>query len=310
MKNTRIIILNYNGLNIMKECMPSVVEAARNAKPECKVSIIDNSSTDDSVRWLKNAFPSVDVFESENKVLCSYNDFVRTVREDIVILLNNDVKLDRNCVDPLIGVFEKNPDAFFAASRVFDFSGKKYEGNLTRFFFRGGLFGSEAVFKGFESLYDKPGLSMQQGFGAFDREKFLALGGYDEIYLPGRLEDADICFRAWKRGWKGYYEPSSVMYHKGGETFNSRFGANKSLALNFRNTYVFTVKNLELKYVFLSLVLALPRSLYFLCRLRPENLAGFVHFIPMAAKALKKRKHRFKSGYKDSDLFNMIPCGG
>ncbi len=305
--NARIIVLNYNGLDIMRECMPSVVLAAENARAQCKVSVIDNSSTDDSVKWIKVAFPSVEIFESKNRVLCSYNDFIKTLSEDIVILLNNDIKLDRGCIDPLVGVFENKPDAFFVASKVFDFPGRKCEGNLTRFFFRGGLFGSEAVSGG---CSDKPGLSMQQGFGAFDRRKFMALGGYDDIYLPGRLEDADICFRAWKKGWKGYYEPSSIMYHKGGASFNRRFGASKSLMINFRNTYVFTVKNLELKYVFVSLALAVPRSLYFLCRLRPENLLGFIYFIPMMVGAFRKRKYRFKSRYKDRDLFNMIPCAG
>lgn len=304
--NARIIVLNYNGLDIMKECMPSVVKAAESAKTQCKVSVIDNSSTDGSVNWLKDAFPCVDVYESENRVLCSYNDFIKTVGEDIVILLNNDIKLDERCIDPLTGVFENRPDAFFVASKVFDFSGRKCEGNLTRFFFRGGLFGSEAVSG---SSSEKPGLSMQQGFGAFDRRKFETLEGYDEIYLPGRLEDADICFRAWKNGWKGYYEPSSIMYHKGGESFNRKFGAGKSLVINFRNTYVFTVKNLELKYVLVSLALAIPRSLYFLCLLRPENLIGFIYSIPMMAAAFRKRKHRLKSQYRDRDLFNMVLGG-
>jgi len=302
-----IIVLNYNGIEIMNECIASVLKAARNSKKGCLVTVLDNKSTDESLPWLKSHYPEINiVVADENRVLCSYNKVVESIEEEVVILLNNDIKLDANAVDPLIAFFEDNNDAFFVASKVFDFSGKKYEGNLTRFFFRWGFFGAEAQFKGHERLISSSGLSMQQGFGAFSRVKFVELGGYDDIYLPGRLEDSDICFRAWKRGWKGYYEPESVMLHKGGESFKKDFGIRKTLVMNFKNTYLFICKNLSWEYVVLSLVMALPRNLVFLLKGRPEFFMGFLQSLPRIAEAIRRRDRNREAVYSDKELFEMV----
>ena len=67
-----IIILNYNGRDLLAECLPSIVEASHTSKYSCKVTVIDNVSTDDSVSFLKSNFPDVDVVGAkENRVLCS-----------------------------------------------------------------------------------------------------------------------------------------------------------------------------------------------------------------------------------------------
>lgn len=302
-----IIVLNYNGVEIMRECIPSIVKAAHKSKKGCSVTVLDNNSSDGSVKWLKKEYPEIHiVVASKNRVLCSYNEVVEGIAEEVAILLNNDIKLDINAVDPLIEIFEKNDDVFFAASKVFDFNGKNYEGNLTRFFFKRGIFGAESKFKGHERLIENFGISMQQGFGAFNRRKFIELKGYDDLYLPGRLEDSDICFRAWKRGWKGYYEPNSVMFHKGAESFKKNFGMSKTLVINFRNTYLFMFKNLAWKYVILSLIVALPRSIFFLLKGEPELLVGFLQSVPKIPEAVRRRNRITKAVYSDKELFEMI----
>ena len=61
------------------------------------------------------------------------------------------------------------------------------------------------------------------GSCAFDRRKFLELGGFDEILKPFYLEDTDLGYMAWKRGWKVLYQPASVVYHEHRGTIGKTF---------------------------------------------------------------------------------------
>jgi GT2 family glycosyltransferase len=80
---------------------------------------------------------------------------------------------------------------------------------------------------------------------AVDRRKFISLGGFDPLYLPGRLEDLDFCFRGYLAGYHARYLPASVAYHKGEATFRRELGADRSQALALRNTFLFQWKNLR-----------------------------------------------------------------
>ena len=130
-----IIILNYNGRDLLAECLPSVVEASDTSKYSCKVTVIDNVSTDDSVSFLRSNFPDVDVVRAkENRVLCSYNDVLRSIKDDITILLNNDLKVRNDFVDPLIEPFREE-DVFLASPKSYFFDGR-YEGGRSYIFMK------------------------------------------------------------------------------------------------------------------------------------------------------------------------------
>ena len=209
-----IIILNYNGRDLLVECLPSIVEASHTSKYSCKVTVIDNVSIDDSVEFVRANFSDVEVVEAEeNLVLCSYNDVIKSLDDDIVILLNNDLKLDKYFVDPLVSVFSDQKDVFFVASRGYSFNGVDYEGDRAIAKIKWGVLAPETRFKGHERFIKKDGYTISAGIAAFDRRKFNELGGYDDLYLPGRYEDVDLCFRGWKRGWKGIYQPESIQFH-------------------------------------------------------------------------------------------------
>src|SRR3972149_4941748 len=96
-----VLILNYNGRSPLAECLPAVVCAAAASRHRCEVAVIDNASTDDSVAWLAEHFPEVRVIRRPNRGLSSYNDVVALLPGRIAVLLNNDVKLDAGCLDPL-----------------------------------------------------------------------------------------------------------------------------------------------------------------------------------------------------------------
>lgn len=311
MKPSRILILNYNGADLLRRYLGSFVEAAARASAPCGVTVVDNCSTDSSravvedwkgrVEWMPMA---------ENRVLCSYNDAARAVKEEVLIFMNNDIEAYPDFVDPLVRPFSERSDVFFVTPRCLAADRATYEGNRTRGRVRYGVYWSTALFPGYEAGTAMPGHTMAGGFGAFDRAKFLELGGYDDLYLPGRLEDTDVCFRAQKRGWACLYEPSSLVYHQGGVSFNRRFGARKTLVMNARNTFLFMWKNLDARTLVSSTIWLPLRLAYSLLSGRPELFLGFLDALPLLPKALGKRRanasSRLATEPSDEAIFSRV----
>lgn len=299
-----VLVLNFNGRELLEKYLPSLLEAVGRSRYPSRLTGVDNRSQDGSVDYLKNNFPSVSIYEArENHVLCSYNEAAEFFKEDVLVLMNNDIRVEPDFLDPLIAPFERDSGVFFVTPRCLSPKDGSYEGNKTRGMIRRGVYWSSALYPGYERDIGKAGPTIQGGFGAFDRKKFLQLGGYDDLYLPGRLEDADICFRAYKRGWKCLYEPSSVVYHEGGVSFKKRFGHRGMLVINWKNTFLFMVKNLSDRITLIKFLLWLPfQSLYAFIAFKPEFIIGLFKSLPLLKEALKRRRELKKSGY-----LNAVP---
>ncbi len=240
-----LLILNHNGRALLEECLPSIIEAARHATIPCAVTVVDNASTDDSLAWLAEHQPGVAVVRCPNRGLASFNQVLATIDEPVAILLNNDVKLARDAVGPLVGAMADHDDALFAAPLCWSFDGRVYEGMRTRVRTRFGLVQGLCRVPGHEAAAFTAGLTASAGpVLAVDRVKFLAIGGYDPLYFPGRIEDLDFGFRGWMAGGRGYYVPDSVAWHRGGASFEPAFGRDGCDRLAARNTLLFAWKNL------------------------------------------------------------------
>jgi GT2 family glycosyltransferase len=243
---THILVLNYNGRALLAECLPSVAAAASRAPVPCAVSVVDNGSTDGSLDELATAWPAVGLFREPNDGLASFNRVLARLEEPVVLLLNNDVKLDPEAVGPLLRAFEAHDDALFAAPLCWSFDGREYEGMRTRVRSRYGLVQGMCRVPGHRAVVHRPDLTAAAGpVLAVDRRKFLDLGGYDPVFFPGRIEDLDLGFRGWMIGWKGYYVPESVAYHRGFGSFEPAFGRDGCDRLAARNTLLFAWKNLS-----------------------------------------------------------------
>jgi GT2 family glycosyltransferase len=243
---THILVLNYNGRALLAECLPSILEAAAHCGVPCPVSVVDNQSTDDSLALLAAEFPMVRIIREPNRGLASFNHVLGRMDEPAVLLLNNDVKLARQAVQPLLRALESHDDALFSAPLCWDFEGRLYEGMRTRVRSRFGLVQGMCRVPGHQALVDRPDLTAAAGPAlAVERAKFLALGGYDPLYFPGRIEDLDLGFRAWMTGLRGYYVPDSVAYHRGFGSFGPVFGRSGCDRLATRNSLLFAWKNLS-----------------------------------------------------------------
>ncbi len=280
-----VLVLNYNGRTLLEECLPSVIAAAEASRHLCGVIVIDNDSADDSAEFLARRFPQVEVVRQPNRGLCSFNDVLATLSGPVAVLLNNDIKLDRACLDPLVeplledgardwglgaGVSglgtrvaprpslpipspqpqvpspESSPRFFMTAPRCWLFDGVTYEGFKTAVRWRYGLVQATALFPGHEQVIDAPGPTASAGAAmAVDRRLFLELGGFDPLYLPGRIEDLDFGFRGHLAGYRALYVPEAIAYHRGMATFGPAFSPEGCDQLALRNTLLFQWKNLR-----------------------------------------------------------------
>jgi len=306
-----IIILNYNGSGFLKRCLPSIITASEKSRHKPRVIVLDNNSIDDSQEVVSKQFPAVFFKKAkENRVLCSFNEVAKSSDSDIMILLNNDIVVDHNFVDPLVEIFKTQENVFLSAARVYNFDGTQLEEGRTNPVISRGVFKVISKFKGYEDYLEKITYTFQAGFGAFDRKKFLELGGYDDLYLPGILEDSDLCFRAWKMGYRCFYQPKSHIYHIGKASFKKRFGNKMLLAISHRNTYYFVWKNItNKKILFQNIFFAFPRMIYAIFTLKWEIVWGFSWFILGLPLVMKRRRlERANSSYcfKDVGIFGFF----
>jgi GT2 family glycosyltransferase/SAM-dependent methyltransferase len=302
MLTCRIIVLNYNGKTLLEEFMPSVLASAKASKYPCRVTVLDNCSADGSDLLVREKFPEADLLTSKaNKVLCSYNDAVAGYKEDVMILLNNDIRTEAGFVDPLVKVFEDHEDAFFAATH----------GDCPIAKFRWGVLAAEIEYAGYERVIERPGFSFSAGIAAFHRGRFLELGGYDELYLPGRYEDVDLCYRGWRSGWKGYYVPASKKFHQGGASFEKAFTSSQTQSMVFRNGILFTLKNIsDPVYLTRFLIGTLLRLVFSCLTGRWHMLRGFKEAVERAPSALSRRR-LLKADHplKDSQILKIVNGG-
>src|SRR5437868_5327520 len=290
---THILVLNYNGRGWLEECLPTVLEAAERSPVPCAVTVVDNGSTDGSCERVAERWPTVGLVREENLGLASFNRVLTRLEEPVVLLLNNDIKLDPDAVGPLLRVFHDHDDALFSAPLCWAFDGRTYEGMRTRVRMRYGLVQGMCRVPGFEDVVGRRDLTAAAGpVLAIDRRRFLGLGGYDPIYFPGRIEDLDLGFRGWMAGYRGHYVPESVAYHRGFGTFESQLGLARSHRLASRNTLIFMWKNTSGARLRTHLLWLPVRLAFALLRGRPGFALGLLsalrraHRIPAARRAL------------------------
>ena len=261
------------------------------ASVPCRVTVVDNSSTDGSRDLVADRFPAVGFQSEPNLGLASFNRVLERCEEPVVLLLNNDIKLDRHAVGPLLGVFETNDDALFSAPCCWTFDGRTYEGMRTRVRSRFGLAQGMSRVPGFAEVIGREDLTAAAGpVLAIDRRRFLAVGGYDPIYFPGRIEDLDLGFRSWMAGFRGYYVPESVAFHKGFATFEPALGKDQCDELASRNTLIFMWKNTGGARLFLHFCWLPIRLAGSLLRGRPSFARGLVGAIKRLDEVLAARR--------------------
>ena len=195
---------------------------------------------------LQRGYPSVRVLRNDRNLgyALPNNQGARASEARYIAILNNDTRVDRNWLRPLVDYLEANPKALMAGSLVLDWDGRKVD------FMRSGM---SAFGEGFQLGYGKPVEDAPaapepqlfvNGAGFLARRKdFLAIGGFDERYFA-YYEDVDLGWRAWVLGWDVMLVPASRVYHRHHGT-SRRFGHERLEMVFARNAMMSVVKNYE-----------------------------------------------------------------
>jgi GT2 family glycosyltransferase len=282
-----VLVLNFNGMAHLDGCLASLLRSAACYGRPCPVVLVDNRSTDDSVTFTRTRFPAVEIVISpRNDFLFSLNDVARARHEDIVIIVNNDMRFDEGFVAPLVEHFA-SADVFAAGAAIFDWSGSANTvgprcARVQRCWFY--------KWWSYERQQTSLTLDVCGGAAAYRRRMFVELEGFDPLYRPGYYEDLDLSYRAWARGWRVVYEPGSRAYHKESVSMLARYGETGKARLLYRNHLLFTVKNVGGLGFLLGFFLMLPyRVLSPLARGYRVPLAGFLRAVPLLSRALRRR---------------------
>ena len=247
-----IVILNWNGRKFLEQFIPSVIVGTYANK---RVIVADNASTDDSVTFLQMNFPSIEIIRNEKNegFAKGYNSALKKVKADYYVLLNSDVEVTSNWIEPVIALMETNVLIGACQPKILAYGNKhqfEYAGACGGWidtfgypFARGRVFEFCEMDQG---QYDLP----QPCFWASGAAMFVRaniyheLGGLDE-YFFAHQEEIDLCWRIQLSGYKVFVQPSSVVYHVGGGTLSK--ANNRKTFLNFRNNLIMLYKNLPLK---------------------------------------------------------------
>ncbi len=245
-QSASVVIPTWNARDLLEKYLPPLIEALH-FNPENEIVVVDNGSSDGSAEMVRERFPGVRVLALERNLGFGggANAGVRAARNDVVVMLNNDMRVEPGFLPPLLEAFA-DPSVFAVSCQIFfsDPAKLREETGLTEGWWQdGGLRVRHRIDKEIQDLY--PCFYGGGGSCAFDRRKFLELGGFDPLYEPFYYEDTDLGFQAWKRGWKVFYQPRSVVYHEHRGTIGRRFSRERIERVLKKNCLLWSWKNIH-----------------------------------------------------------------
>ncbi|HEX4135449.1 MAG TPA: glycosyltransferase [Bryobacteraceae bacterium] len=241
-----LVIPNWNGKDLLERFLPSWVAATAN-HPESEIIVVDNGSTDGSALWIRENYPEVRVLALPENLGFGggSNAGFEAARNDVVVLLNSDMRVEPDFLAPLLAGFT-DEKVFAVSCQIFlaDHAKRREETGLTHGLWRdGALWVGHTEDPAIDRLF--PCFYGGGGSCAFDRRKFLELGGFDPLLAPFYLEDTDIGYLAWKRGWKVLYQPASVVHHEHRATIGTNFNEKFIRSVVRKNILLFCWKNIH-----------------------------------------------------------------
>ena len=245
-----IAILNWNGKHWLEKFLPNVILYSQ----EATIYVIDNASTDDSVKFLEHNFPTIKIIKNKKNTgfAGGYNEGLKQISEEIYCLLNSDVEVTENWIQPIIELFRRNAEIAaiqpkirsFEADQYFEFAGAGggLIDNLGYPYCRGRIFEKLEEDKG--QYNDETEIFWASGCALFIRkEDYWSMNGLDERFFAHQ-EEIDLCWRLKNAGRKIYYCGKSTVFHVGGGTLNKQ--SPQKTYLNIRNNLSMLLKNLPI----------------------------------------------------------------
>ena len=248
-----VVILNWNGRSLLEQFLPSVTKYS--ADKDTVVIVADNGSTDDSVEFVKKAYPKVQILQLEENYgfALGYNKALKQIDAEYYVLLNSDVEVTEDWLKPLISYMDSHPEVAVCGPKILDYKDNakfEYAGAAGGFidkyaypYCRGRMFNTVETDEG---QYDTPAecLWVSGACMVTRASVYREFSGLDERFFA-HMEEIDYCWRVNNKGFKVVNLPASVIYHVGGASLD--MGNPRKTFLNFRNSLLCMYKNTERK---------------------------------------------------------------
>lgn len=308
-----IIIPNYNGEELLKKNLPSVIDSVSNYHGAIEIIVVDDCSTDHSIKSIKYYVSSSKYKDIQFKILQNEKNMgfsstvdkgVKEATGDLVLLLNTDVIPERNFLNPLIKHFQDE--------KVFAIGCMDKSVESGKVILRGRGIGrwQRGFFVHSRGEIDKTDtLWVSCGSGIFRKSIWDKLGGLDTLYNPFYWEDIDLSYRAIKSGYKILFEPKSIVVHEHEKgSIKKKYSESEVKTIAYRNQFIFVWKNAtDLDLQFLH-IFWLPY--HFLKAVFRKDIAffkglfyAFIRLPEIIAFRLKSKKYYVKT---DKKIVNQL----
>ncbi|MDB4924357.1 glycosyltransferase family 2 protein [Mucilaginibacter sp.] len=214
-KSISIVIPNYNGRQLLAEYLPYTFAAIENAGVAYEVIVVDDASADTSVEYIKQAYPQVKLLVNAQNSGFSYscNKGIAAAQYELILLLNSDVKLAPDYFEQQFKYFEAD-DTFGVMGRIIDMEGDNIQDAARSPKFNGLKLKTEYFYYTNDENDRLYTFYLSGANALIDAAKLKEIGGFYELFSPFYCEDMELSIRAWKLGWKCYYEHQSVCRHQ------------------------------------------------------------------------------------------------
>jgi len=312
-----VVILNWNGKAYLEQFLPGILQSKYD---NLQIIVGDNASTDDSVAFVQEKFPSVKIIRNEVNYgfAGGYNKVLERVDADYFILLNSDVEVTPNWIQPVIDLMESDTTIAAAQPKIKWYNDKnqfEYAGAAGGYldiyafpFCRGRLFNVYEQDKG--QYNDTKEIFWASGAAFFIKSKCWKEAGGLDADLFAHMEEIDLCWRLKNLNYKIMYCPDTEVYHVGGGTLQTENPF--KTYLNFRNNLIIMQKNLPagdaVFRIFIRICIDFIAWWHFLLSGKPKfTMAvsrGHWHFLKSLIKTNKKRRDFQKPYANHRGVFN------
>ena len=251
--NIALVVLNWNGRDLLEKFLPTLVKNS----PEANIYLVDNASMDTSVPYVEKFFPEITIIHHEKNegFANGYNLALSQIDADVYALINSDVEVTPNWLQPIIHFYDTNENASIVQPKILDFKYRSYfeyagaaGGFLDKY---GYAYCRGRIFENIEAdtdQYKSAPIFWASGACLFIKAKdYKELGGLDGDFFA-HYEEIDLCWRAQNQNKSVNYIAESTVYHVGGGTLKKQ--SPFKTYLNFRNSLFTLVKNLPKEKLF------------------------------------------------------------
>lgn len=313
-KSISVVIPNYNGRHLLEQNLPSVYAALKNSKTDFEIIITDDCSTDSSIAFIRQNYPLVRLIINEKNLgfSASCNRGIEIAEKDLVLLLNTDIELNKDFFESQFKYFDL-PDTFGVMSKII--GAKDGETQDTARFLKYSGFKIKA--NNFYHLENEdfftPTAYLSGANALIDAKKLKDIGGFDEIFSPFYCEDFELGLRAWRLGWKCYYDPKSYCIHDHSSTTKNYRTRNWVKAIFFRNRlFVHAIHLSSIRLVFWFLQITFIDMFFMWIGLKFYYYKSFGMFLNnlkythQSRKKMKQLMARYNSTTSIDDVINKM----